>query len=486
MAEKQVVLPRRVVGKARSQVVTSSGRKDQQFPVDNLFDPNWQVTDVRTVTDPSATLRQLFHADGLVSSVIVSMVQMAMSGYKVMAYDTGTHRFSPAGHAAAAGLLASWDTVWDYTIGYSEKEETKTIVEMGLLEAALTGGVGGELVLDKNRIPQRLQLFPYDTINWKGDGKENRYPSQQKANPKPGEDTEVSLNLPTVWVGEVLKTARLVYNLSFLASGFKRLFHYDELLQDIRRVVRSSGGPRVVVTLDYQKTLQSAPVGTQKDPDKLATYLEGVRSDIETVLKDLQPEDALVVYDLANVASMATVGEKSDYRSLLDAMSGLTASAMKANPSILGLRLGGSQNVASTESLLFTKVATALQKPVAKVLSRALTLGIRLLGIDAYVKFQFDGVNLRPDLELEGLRSIKQNRILEQLSLGMVGDYEASVLLGAGSPEPGMPGLSGTMFRQTKEPSKTPTPNQDTNSRQQSADTASGGGSENDLGGLGG
>jgi hypothetical protein len=470
-ANAVVTLPRRVVNKVQSQVPSAVGIKDQQLPKDYQYDPNWQVTDVRQITDPSATLRTLYHTDGLVSSVILSLVQTAMSGHYIMAYDTGTKQFSVAGQRAAETILASWDTVYDYTKGFSDKEDVSTLKERALLEAALTGGVSSELVLNKYKMPDRLQLFPYDTINWKTDGKGRRWPSQKKLKPEPGQSAEVDLDLPNVWVGEVMRSANVNYNLSFLISGFHRLFHYDEFIEDMRRVVRQTGGPRIVVKLDYQKVVQSAPPKVHKNPDQLSTYLESVRSDIETVLKNLQPEDALVVYDLAQVDSIETVGEKADYKNLLDAMSGLTASALKANPSILGLRLGGSQNVASTESMLFSKVAAALHGPVEKVLSRALTLAVRLLGIDVYVKFKFNPIDLRPENELEAHKSIKQNRVLELLSLGFYTDDEAASILGTGARPAGAPPLSGTMFYQGKGMSELPSPNGDPNGRQVSSQT---------------
>ena len=55
-------------------------------------------------------------------------------------------------------------------------------------------------------------------------------------------------------------------------------------------------------------------------------------------------------------------------------------------------------------------------------------------------------IDLRPESELAGFRSQQQARILEQLSLGLITDDEASVAL-TGKPAPaGMAQLSGTMF----------------------------------------
>jgi len=54
---------------------------------------------------------------------------------------------------------------------------------------------------------------------------------------------------------------------------------------------------------------------------------------------------------------------------------------------------------------------------------------------------------LRPDLELEAFKSMRQSRILEQLSIGAITDIEAVLDLTGSIPPPGYKSLSGTMFR---------------------------------------
>jgi hypothetical protein len=110
----------------------------------------------------------------------------------------------------------------------------------------------------------------------------------------------------------------------------------------------------------------------------------------------------------------------------------------------------GSQNVASTEALLSTKLAASFQKPVEAVLSRALTLAVRMYGVDVYVKARFNDIELRPKSELEAHMSMRQQRVLELLSLGRITDDEAQSMLGLGSIPESAEELSGTMFLDKK------------------------------------
>ena len=146
------------------------------------------------------------------------------------------------------------------------------------------------------------------------------------------------------------------------------------------------------------------------------------------------------------IDAIKMAGEKQDFVPLLNAISGLQATNLKAPPSILGLRLEGSQSLSNTESMVFLKVAASIRKPVEDVMSRALTLGVRLYGQNAYVVFEFDPIDLRPENEVEAFRVMRQSRILEQLSLGLISDDEAFIQLGLEYSPAGYKPLSGTMF----------------------------------------
>lgn len=101
----------------------------------------------------------------------------------------------------------------------------------------------------------------------------------------------------------------------------------------------------------------------------------------------------------------------------------------------------------SVETLIFLKSAKALHTPVETVMSRILTLGCRLLGMPVTVWFRLDSLDLRPDMELEAFKAMRESRILDKLSLGLISDDEAAVELDCFPRPEGAPNLSGTMFR---------------------------------------
>jgi len=378
-----VILPRKVRGVQSSQSETSGKKAGEQFRRDNLPAINRTARDYQSAQDASSTIRDMYETDGLVSTAISSMVRIACSGMTYSAYFTGTHEFSREGMMAVESVVSSLDTLWDYTKGFSDKKGMEPLIEEMLLETALSGGVGCEMVLDKSRLMDKLVPINYSTIIWKSDGKGGKKPFQKRKASAGGQAKDISLDLPTVWIAEMAKPLDRVYAMSYMVSSLKRILHYDEFIEDMRRVIRQNGAPRLLVKLNYEKVLQSAPAAVKNDADKLKKFLDDTISAVEERVKN--PEESLVYFDNTEVDSVETSGEKKDYKDLLDALSGLAASAAKSNPSILGLRLGGSQNTSSTESMLFSHMAGMLQTPVAQVISRALTLAVRLIGLDVYV-----------------------------------------------------------------------------------------------------
>lgn len=438
-----VVLPRRQIGKARAQTAYSQAQPGDQIRRDDNVNLSRSIRDSRNSSAAATKMRALFETDGLVSTAITNYLAMMNTGYRLKAYATSTEEFSRDAVVAAEAVIASLDSEYDYSKGFSDKRGLDGYIESMRLEVLLTGGVGLELVLDTHRLPRDMHVFPYDSVTWvsKGDGR--KVPTQR--NLQGGDD--IVLDLPTVFIAESLKSAQRKYALPLMHSGLSRVFHYDTFLEDAWRVITRAGMSRLIVSLDYEMVVASAPPEIKGDPNKLSNYLDDVRVAHQDALSNLNPEDALVVYSTAVVNALRTTGEKAEIAQLIDQLSGLAASALKSSPTMLGLRLGGSQNTSSVEALLSTKTAAMLQKPVEEVLSRALTLAVRLYGVDAYVEVEFEEVELRPDLELEPHKVMRQSRVLEQLSLGILTDDEANSEIGNSSLPEGFETLSGTGFQ---------------------------------------
>lgn len=446
MAElDQVTLPRTLARTAVSATASSRYQPNNRIPNTNTPIYDATIQSLRSGGAVAPALRLMTRKEGTLSSAVFSFVEIAKSGLQIKAYDNNSSVFNSQATELAMSLFATLDTLGDYTQGYADLMTVPQLQESMLREAVLTNQVACELVLDKSRLPEKIVIAPFESLEWRSDGNGGKYPVQLGAFTGKG---EVSLDIPTFWTASLHQDMTSSYATPMMESALDTTYYFEEFIQDMRRVVRKSGHTRTVATLDSEKVRNSAPAEVQKDPDKLKAFMDEVSLQVQRVLSALEPEDALVVYDTAETQLLSDKSAKTDYTELLSTISGQLATSLKSHPSILGLRLEGSQSLSNTESLIFLKIAKAIQRPVADVLSRAMTLAVRLFGVEAYVKVAFNPINLRPEDELEAYRTMQQSRILERLSLGLITDEEAAVELGTFPLPANYRPLSGTFFHQ--------------------------------------
>lgn len=440
-------LPKTVLKGVKTRTPTSGEDPDRALrdPNKSYFNQSMQQIRTDAATDDRAAIRLLTRVHGDVGAAVGAQVRLANTPLKITAYEAN-HQVSSRGNELVRFVLARLDVTTDYTKGYDDRMALASVKESLLKEVPQSGSCGLELVLDEQRLPSRLMPIPVRQITWQT-GKE-QIGNMRKVIPSMQIDgVDTPLDFPTIFYAALDQDPENVYSRSPLEPALHTSIFHAEVVEDIRRVVRRSGHSRLMVKLDIEKVIQSAPPNVRQDADKLIAFLDEIREQVKDEVEGLTPESALVYYDTVNADYLhSQIGDRADYGPLMETIDGLQSTALRTPPSILGKRMGGSQNTSSTESLLFIKTAEGLQPPVETVLTRALTLAIRLFGFDGYVKAEFTPINLRPDDELEAFKIMKQQRVLELLSLGFITDDEAAEEMGTGPRAPNAPELSGTMF----------------------------------------
>ena len=437
---KPIVLPKGLSAVVKSRTIESKSASGA--PILNP-DSSWITRDPRTLRAQgqiTEAIRILAKENGNLSTALFDMVQIADSGIRVAAFVPGTNEFSEEGTILANSIIASMDTLYDYTRGFGKKRPVSMLVQTLLRETAITSGCAMELVLDKARFPERFQAVDYSTLEWVSDGKGSKYPRQV------GFGDPVKLDIPTFYAESLHQEMNTAYGTSIFRASLDSLFQSSDFLADARRVLFKSGHSRLVVALDSEKIRASAPKDVQNDDKKLLTFMNSVKESVEDSLKDLAPEDAVVAFDSVEFETQDIGGKKADYTGLMTAYANMEATGLKTPPSILGMRSAGSQSLSNSETLIFLKSAKALQGPAGVLLSRALTTSCRLYGSDVYVKVTFNDIDLRPESELEAFKTMKEARILQRLSLGLITDAQAAYELDLPH-NPAAPKLSGTNFQ---------------------------------------
>lgn len=468
------ILPRGLARRAVSSS-TSSGEKGTDILRPREYLGNDAARALRDSNKTIQSIRQLKKTDGMMSSATFNYSEVANSKWKAYAYDPITGEFMAEASQFLMTMLALLDYVPSLEHGFNDRMSMAQVVETLLDEVITTNACAMELVLNKYYLPERFVVVPYESLTKVNRGDGSFYVTQG------GSGEPINLDIPTFFMSEFHLDANATYTTPMMTAALSSTFHFMEFIDDMRRVMRKSGHGRVLAKLDADKVKKSAPPNVQQDPVKMAEYMASVRDELATILKEVEPEDAIVFYDAAEVKVESVAGDKADYKDILQALSGMAATSMKTNPSMMGLRLAGSQSLSNTESLVFLRTSAGARRPVATVLSRALTLSLRLYGFNAYVEVEFDPINLRPEDELEAFRTMREQRIYTQLSLGRISDAECNQMLGLGPLPQGAPMLSGTMFLKpaAADPSKaSPNVGAQENAMQSSAPNHAGGASQ--------
>lgn len=438
----QVVMPKKVPTKvlsAPAQGVKGSGQ-DVKRP--ESMNRQLQVGDIRAETDVVKAIRRLSTDERFMSNAVFSIVHLALTEFRAEGYNNLTGEFDQGVTDAVRQIMVNMDTLTDYTQKFVKKPTIRQFLETALREVALSGAVAAELVLNKNGFPDYLQAVAYESLTYVTKNNNMIFPKQK---PSSGGGDDIQLDIANFFISELNLGADETYSTPMYKSALIDTFQNSDFVDDMRRVVFKSGHSRLVVKLNADKVKASAPEETAADEEKLMRYMSAVQSQVQEAVGALRPEDSIVVYDSMDVDVADIGGVKSDYVPLMQQMNNMQATSLKAPPSILGIRSEGSQSLANSETLVYLKIAKSLHGPVCDLMSRALTLSVRLMGIEGYVKFKLDPIELRPEGEREAYKQLRQKRILEQLSLGIITDQQACLELDTPY-NAGMPPLSGTRF----------------------------------------
>ncbi|WP_443699601.1 hypothetical protein [Pseudomonas sp.] len=433
-----VILPsKNLSGKAKAKRPGSEQDKGSAITNKLLTFALNDISNISTRKDVNEIIRQLIREEGLFSSAANSMVALSTGeGWRLAGYDaSGT--MSSEVMSLAYTIMDAFSTLHDYSKGYNDKPSINALLATLQMDVVTTGGCGAELVLDKTFGPERLVPVGYSTIEWYADGNGGRYPTQEKG--------DIVLNVPTVFIGEHNRNPDEAYSVSLLRPGLAHTINFNGFIEDMHRALNRTGHSRLIASIAADKIKAAATDEIKADPVKMGQLYAQVIEEVKTALAGLEPEDAVVTYDSVTYDVKDTGGSKADYSSMLTTLGNLLGASLKTPASVSGLRASGGQGLSNAETLIYLKVVQGTRPPVEEVISRALTLAVRLQGLDGYVAFEFMPINLRPEAELEAYLATKQKRVLELLSWGVINEAHAAWELGL-RPQGLSAVLAGTRF----------------------------------------
>lgn len=408
-------------------------------PERNLI--NTDVLTYRSGTSTHKVLQDFVSSSPELSNAVYTAVRLGVpERYTAVARDMdGT--LNPEATRLLQTLLTRFDVIGDPLEGYTGHGSIKSCSESLARDMVMYGQMAGELVLGKDRLPYRVQPISSTVVQFRPD-KDGVKPFQ-----KVGSD-ELSLDVPTVVIVQLDSNLLTPYATSPIETALKAVVFSEQFMADLTRVMRKAIHPRLKVTIDEEQFRKYLSPEAQMDTAKANEEMSALVRDIENKVNTLNPEDALVFFDSLGF-EVETPSENGDYSTLQNIANAKLASGSKTLPSVLGLESGSSSsNIASTQVATYIRsLDSSVRQKLNEFWSRLLTTAIRLMGVDGYVVFAYDPINIRPESELEAFYQTRQARLLEQLSLGMITDEECSLALTGKLPPNGYKPLMGTMFK---------------------------------------
>lgn len=404
---------------------------------------NTDITTIRVGSDSREVIRKFTRASPELSAAVTAYIRTGITNdFTAVAHNLdGT--VNPEATTALAQVISRMDVLNDYTLGYDDSLSLRSISEVWARELVTQGECCGELVLDKARLPDKIQpvsttqirLFPTS------DGRK-RIPKQFIG----GE--YIDLDVPTFFMVRIDEDILEPYPVSPIEPAIQAVIFSADFMNDLRRVVKKAIHPRNVVTINEEKLRASLPQDVRQDQVKLDAYLNGVLAELEERVNGLEPEDVLILFDTIGIeiTDHGNTNLGKEYEVVQGMADSKVAAGAKVLPTMLG-KGGGTANTASVEAVMWVKyVEGTVWAKLNEMFSKIFTLAVRLLGYDVVVKFRYKTIDLRPEAELESFKAMEQSRVMALWSIGLLTDEEASIKLTGHLPPKGFKPMSGTGF----------------------------------------
>lgn len=436
----QLVLPKKKA-KAGGMSATPTYKPGQEvLSLPRYRDHLTDLFNTRQSNDSRTLLNDLSRHDSDVSAAFFAYQSIAGSAnFKLKAFDM-QGQVSPDGIALANQVLERLTTVTDYSLGFSSKPSLNQLNDDMRFWTLLRGTPGAELVLNKKFEPDTIRLIDMMTVEW-NEKNPGVYKPLQKAN-----NQEINLDIPTFFTARFNQNPSDIYSYSPFVAAINTVATRVQVINELYRITQVVGYPRMDVSVLEEVLLKSAPPLLRTDNKATRAFIDNQVAQIRATFQNMRADETLVHTDAVKVDMVndSRPATSLPIQNVIDILDEQNLAALKTMPAVIGKSNNG--QVASTEARLFALNCDALNRVVADIWSQVLTLAVRLAGFQGRVVFEFESVELRPVLELEPQKTMKQSRLEQALSRGYITDDEFHIDV-FGRPRPATaPELSGTNF----------------------------------------
>lgn len=298
------------------------------------------------------------------------------------------------------------------------------VVQQLLLSTIVRGACSLELVLTPKY--DNVAFFaPVDpaTVSFKFEN--DRYVPYQ-------DEETLSLDIPTFFYDGLDSIVDDPYGRSPILGALNIIFFQLQILNDLRQVIHNQGYPRFDIKILEEVLLNRMPIHIRNNEEKKQKWLNDKLQEIINMYNNLDPDDSFVHYDSVEIG-MAGGGQHGgaliDPEKLMNVIDHQIMAGLKTLSTILGRRsTGNTESFAKMEIKLYIKGVEAIQKTVARLLSRALTLALNVMGMQGIVTFKFNPIEIRTSMETAQFEQVHLLNCQFKRDQGWIDQNEAAML----------------------------------------------------------
>lgn len=383
------------------------------------------LTDVfttRASSDSMSLLQVLFVQDPDVSAAVNAFLTVANTEPVFTVLDAHG-QLDRVGMQSLNAILALITSRYDYNSqGFAYKQSIRSLAESMRYMLLLRGGIGEELVFDKNQLPVEIRHVDMNTIRWFEKAPGYFVPQQRS----PTDGALIDLDIPTFFTSYFRRDPTTMYTYSPFVSSINTVAARQQVINDLYRIMKTTGFPRIEATVVEEVLRKNAPTNIRNDAAKMQAYIATEFDNIKNLLSNTTADQALVhsnsmelgVFNDTNPTNALNID------SIIGALNAMNQAGLRSMATILGRGESG-VNTASVEARIFSMNAESLNEPIGEVLSQMLTMALRITGkTDSRVECRFLPVELRPWTELEPQLTMRASRLRQDLSDGIITDDE--------------------------------------------------------------
>ena len=331
----------------------------------------------------------------------------------------------------------------DYSRGFTMTMSLKMLCQELRYMLMLRGAIGAELVFDKMMVPYKLQQIDMASIRWYEKASGEYKPRQAVS----GSTDGIDLDIPSFFVAYHRRDPTKIYPGSDFLASINTIAARQQVINDLYRIMQVSGFPRISLKVIEEVLMKNAPSDVKDNPETLVNWANGQLSAVAASFATLRADQAFAHFDSVEptVINEKVPGVSLNINNVVEVLNAQNQAALKTMATVIG-RGNGSVQVASAEVRLAAMNADQLNVPIEQLLDQVFTFMLNVYGIPGFVTTKFSPAELRPDLELEPQKVLRQSRLQNDLSLGLITDEEYHLQMYGRLPPVGAPVLSGTGF----------------------------------------